>query len=56
MNFNNNKIYTASDYINAYAKLKENKLPFGYTTGIKGLDKLCRLDKGRLTVVTGVPS
>ena len=56
MNFNNNKIYTASDYINAYAKLKENKLPFGYTTGIKGLDKLCRLDKGRLTIVTGVPS
>ena len=56
MNFNENKIYSASDYINAYAKLKENKLPFGYTTGIKGLDKLCRLDKGRLTVVTGVPS
>lgn len=56
MNFNENKIYTVSDYINAYAKFRKGGLPYGYKTGIEGLDKLCRLDKGRLAVVTGVPS
>ena len=56
MNFNENKIYSASDYINAYAQLKRKGLPYGYVTGLINLDEVCRLDKGRLAVVTGVPS
>ena len=56
MNFNNNKIYTTSDYINAYAQLKNEGLPYGLESGLKNLDELCRLDKGRLALVTGVPS
>lgn len=56
MNLNYNKIYDIYDYINAYKELTEQGLPSGYTTGLNNLDKLIRLDKGRVAVVTGVPS
>ena len=35
--------------------LLENGLPQGFYTGIKDLDNICRLDKGRLVTVTGIP-
>ena len=35
--------------------LKQGGLPKGYLTGLHELDKTCRLDLGRLLVVTGIP-
>ena len=56
MNLNHNKVYDIHDYIIADKELTEQGLPSGYTTGLINLDKLFRLDKGRVAVVTGVPS
>lgn len=36
--------------------LSKGGLPKGFYTGVKGLDNLCRLDKGRLITITGVPN
>ena len=36
--------------------LYENGLPKGLYTEIDGLDEVCRLDKGRLLTITGVPN
>ncbi len=36
--------------------LMEKGLPSGYYTGIKVLDDICRIDKGRLVTVTGIPN
>ena len=45
------------DYlVKSFASLYETGLPRGLETSIKGLDDICRLDKGRLVTVTGVPN
>ena len=36
--------------------LYNNGLPKGLYTGLDGLDKICRLDKGRLLTITGIPN
>lgn len=36
--------------------LYENGLPSGLYTGLDCLDKVCRLDKGRLLTITGIPN
>lgn len=36
--------------------LKSKGLPKGFNTGIESLDKVMRLDKGRLITVTGIPN
>lgn len=36
--------------------LKKGGLPQGYFTGLNELDRICRVDKGRLVTVTGIPN
>ena len=36
--------------------LKKGGLPQGYFTGLDELDRICRVDKGRLVTVTGIPN
>lgn len=47
--------YTLNDYSEASERLSREGLPKGFESGLKNLDNLCRLDKGRLVTVTGVP-
>ena len=56
MNLNQDDFYTGQELVNIYRNILEHGLPNGYTTGLNNLDKLFRLDKGRVAVVTGVPS
>ena len=42
--------------INRITSLYEKGMPDGYYTSIKSLDDICRLDKGRLVTITGVPN
>lgn len=45
------------DYLmTALNGLYENGLPTGLYTGLDSLDKVCRLDKGRLLTITGIPN
>lgn len=36
--------------------IRKNGLPKGFYTGVESLDKVFRLDKGRLITVTGIPN
>ena len=56
MNLNQDDFYTGQELANIYRNILEHGLPSGYTTGLSNLDELFRLDKGRVAVVTGVPS
>ena len=47
--------YSLEEYEEEIRKLREGGLPSGYETGLRDLDNLVRLDKGRVAVVTGVP-
>ena len=45
------------DYlVKSLSSLYETGLPRGFETSIKGLDDICRLDRGRLVTITGVPN
>ena len=45
------------DYlVKSLASLYETGLPHGFETSVKCLDNICRLDKGRLVTITGVPN
>ena len=50
-------IILPKDYlVRSISSLYETGLPHGYETSINCLDDICRLDKGRLITITGVPN
>ena len=49
-------ILPSSHLMEKVKNLKSQGLPKGFDTGVESLDKVMRLDKGRLITVTGIPN
>lgn len=54
INFNNT--YSYEQILKSLTDLSINGLPTGYNMGIPELDDMFRLDKGKLTTLTGIPN